>query len=171
MFSTRGSHWHHFPSCPRGLKKGRTPLSDYFISGGESVLGGWRPRAAAEETLVGTTHGTRAFVQESTENPQSHVSPRFSSSWSLCIQRVVETKRKGFFQLPALFRSPVKTSSGPIFQLPLEGQRASFAWRHHAPCSWSSSLYTHSSSTFSFPDQDRCNNQKISECCDFCDIP
>lgn len=102
---------------------------------------------------------------------QSHVSPRFSSSWTLCIQRVVETKRKGFFQLPAIFRSPVKTSSGPIFQLPLEGQRASFAWRHHAPCSWSSSLYTHSSSTFSFPDQDRCNNQKISECCDFCDIP
>lgn len=41
-----------FSLAPRGLKERRTTLSDYFIVGGESVLGGWRLKAAAAETVL-----------------------------------------------------------------------------------------------------------------------
>lgn len=132
MFSTRGSHWHHFPSCPRGLKKGRTPLSDYFISGGESVLGGWRPRAAAEETLAGTAHGTRAFVQESTENPVSC----FSTVQFFMVtfhSKGRRDQKEGIF--PAT--SPLQVSSQDIqwTYLPASSGRSESLFRMAAPCS------------------------------------
>lgn len=115
---------------------------------------------------------TKGFCSTSTKNPYSHVSPWFRSLWVAFHSKGHRDQKKGFFpssQPPSGLA--VKASGEPIFQLPLEGWKALLAWQHRAPGSWSSSLNTHSSSTFSFPDQDRCNDQKISECCDFCDIP
>lgn len=59
------------------------------------------------------------------------------------IQRAIETKRRDFFSSSQPSSGlAVKASGEPIFQLPLEGCKASLAWQHRAPCSWSSSLHT-----------------------------
>lgn len=108
------------------------------------ALGGWRLRAAAEETVwQAQPMALKAFAQQVL---RTHILMFLHGSvlhGSPFIQRAIETKRRDFFsssQPPSGLA--VKASGEPIFQLPLEGWKALLAWQHRAPGSWSSSLNT-----------------------------